>query len=138
MEINGHDFDAIYTALRDATHAKDAPVMILAHTVMGKGVSFMENKADYHGAPIKHDQLGQALEELGGIENNLNELLAARGHTEFPTFSIKRPEYPSIDSGTPIQYAADEVTDNRECFRQGVVVSGRCQYERRQVGNGSV
>ncbi len=46
-------------------------VMIFARTVMGKGVSFMENDENFHGAAIKEDQLDDALTQLGGLTNDL-------------------------------------------------------------------
>ncbi|HPH61327.1 MAG TPA: 1-deoxy-D-xylulose-5-phosphate synthase N-terminal domain-containing protein, partial [Candidatus Syntrophosphaera sp.] len=49
LEIDGHDFGAIFSALASASEA-DLPTMILAHTVMGKGVPCMENLAKYHGS----------------------------------------------------------------------------------------
>lgn len=65
LEINGHDLQAIHAALLKAGQS-DLPVMILAHTVMGKGVSFMENQAKYHGSALKEDQLAEAVKELEG------------------------------------------------------------------------
>lgn len=64
MEVNGHDIAQILSTL-DAAREADAPVMILAHTVMGKGVSFMENKAKYHGSTLNDEQCIAALNELG-------------------------------------------------------------------------
>ncbi|HNT52954.1 MAG TPA: 1-deoxy-D-xylulose-5-phosphate synthase N-terminal domain-containing protein, partial [Candidatus Syntrophosphaera sp.] len=64
LEIDGHDYTAIFNAL--ATARKTAqPILILARTVMGKGVPFMENQAKYHGAAISEAQLEEALQILG-------------------------------------------------------------------------
>ncbi len=63
IEIDGHSYKEIYAAL-DQAEKNDAPTLILAHTVMGKGVAFMENKEQYHGAALKEEQLSKALEEL--------------------------------------------------------------------------
>ena len=71
MEIDGHDISAIYQALRAAVLDQSAPVAIIARTIMGKGVSFMENKELYHGVALTKDQLGQALQELS-LENDLS------------------------------------------------------------------
>lgn len=64
IEIDGHSFDEIYNAIKKA-HSIDKPVMILAHTVMGKGISFMENKHEYHGKPLNRDEFSKAMKELG-------------------------------------------------------------------------
>ena len=63
-QIDGHSFPQIARALDIAKTIKDKPTMIIAETVKGKGVSFMENEAGWHGAAPKRDQAAQALEEL--------------------------------------------------------------------------
>lgn len=62
-EINGHDLDAIEAALA-APHTPDVPKCILAHTVKGKGVSFMENQVGWHGKAPNDEQFEQAMAEL--------------------------------------------------------------------------
>ena len=62
-EINGHDLDAIEAALA-APHTPDVPKCILAHTVKGKGVSFMENQVSWHGTAPNAEQYEQAKAEL--------------------------------------------------------------------------
>lgn len=63
IEINGHDFNEIYNAIETAKKATK-PFAIVANTVKGKGVSFMENQAGWHGKAPNDEQLAQALEEL--------------------------------------------------------------------------
>ena len=64
IEIDGHNFQEIYQALKQARDIKNAPVAILANTIMGKGVSFMENNAEYHGKALTEEQCENALAEL--------------------------------------------------------------------------
>jgi len=64
MEIDGHDFDAIAEALDEAKKVKGKPSLILAETVKGKGVSFMEGVCDWHGQAPNTEQTEQALAEL--------------------------------------------------------------------------
>ncbi|MFH1777045.1 MAG: transketolase [Candidatus Omnitrophota bacterium] len=64
LEINGHDFNEILTAFDTAEQVKDKPTLILAHTIKGKGVSFMENNPHWHGVAPNKDELNQALAEL--------------------------------------------------------------------------
>ena len=67
IEINGHDFGEIKAALDEADTVKYKPTMIVAKTVKGKGVSFMENRAEWHGKALPPDLLREALKELGEI-----------------------------------------------------------------------
>lgn len=63
VEINGHDYNQIYEAVEQAKKASK-PFAIIANTVKGKGVSFMENNAGWHGKAPNDEQLAQALKEL--------------------------------------------------------------------------
>jgi transketolase len=65
QEINGHDFQQIADAVEAAEAAEAKPNMIIAKTVKGKGVSFMENQVKYHGVTLKPEELEKALAELG-------------------------------------------------------------------------
>ena len=64
--IDGHDFGQIAEAVDNAKTVKGKPQMIVAKTVKGKGVSFMENQAGWHGKAPSDEQARQAVEELGG------------------------------------------------------------------------
>ena len=65
-EIDGHDIKAIIGALKYAETVKGKPTVIIANTVKGKGVSFMENQVGFHGKAPTDEQKDKALEELGG------------------------------------------------------------------------
>ena len=64
--IDGHDFEQIESAVEKAKTVKGKPQMIVAKTVKGKGVSFMENEAGWHGKAPSDEQAAQAVKELGG------------------------------------------------------------------------
>jgi len=64
--IDGHDISEILRAFKEFNSVKNKPTMILAQTVKGKGVSFMENKAGWHGKAPNKDELEQALKEIKG------------------------------------------------------------------------
>jgi len=66
IEIDGHDFPQILGALSLERKVEGKPTMIVAHTIKGKGVSFMENVCDWHGKAPNEEQGKQALAELGG------------------------------------------------------------------------
>ena len=65
VNIDGHNFDDIASAFAKAKECVDKPTLILAKTIKGKGVSFMENNAGWHGVAPNDEQLAQALKELG-------------------------------------------------------------------------
>ncbi|MEB3220693.1 MAG: transketolase [Candidatus Sericytochromatia bacterium] len=64
IDIDGHDFDAILAAYREAGATADRPTAVLARTVKGKGVSFMEHNNEWHGAAPSREQAERALAEL--------------------------------------------------------------------------
>ena len=67
INIDGHNFDEIKAAFEEAKNTKGMPTAIIAHTVKGKGVSFMENQAGWHGKAPNDDEYKQAMEELERI-----------------------------------------------------------------------
>lgn len=69
IEIDGHDFDQIFAALDMARATVGKPTMIVAKTVKGKGVSFMENNAGWHGNAPSDSDVEIALAELGGVDH---------------------------------------------------------------------
>ena len=117
IEIDGHNFTDISNALYDAKE-NEAPVMILANTIMGKGVSFMENKAGFHGAPLSNEQLKEALKELK-IKDDLEELselrkkFIAQSHPQINDFN------PDLIEGKYRVY--DKATDNRSAWGNALV-----------------
>jgi transketolase len=64
LEVNGHDVAEVIEALTAARQVKGHPTAIIAHTVKGKGVSFMEGNPDWHGKAPNDDQFKKALAEL--------------------------------------------------------------------------
>ena len=64
INVDGHDFDALDAAFKEARMTKGQPTAIIAKTVKGKGVSFMENKASWHGVAPNAEQYEAAMEEL--------------------------------------------------------------------------
>ncbi|MCG8400242.1 MAG: transketolase, partial [Firmicutes bacterium] len=65
VEVDGHDMDALVETLKNAAaDSAHGPVAVIAHTIKGKGVSFMENKCEWHGKPPNDEQLRAALAEL--------------------------------------------------------------------------
>jgi transketolase len=98
MEVDGHQFQDIYGALRKAT-LSNHPTMILAHTTMGKGVSFMEGKEEFHGRAHNHEEYKKAIQELG-VEDHLSPISPDAWKETFdsPKISDRDSFYPNRNS----------------------------------------
>ena len=71
IKINGHDFDEIRAAFQEAENTKGQPTLILASTIKGKGVSYMENQAGWHGKAPNAEQYETAMQDLDRIDEEL-------------------------------------------------------------------
>ncbi len=114
VEINGHDFNEIFDAL-DIANASDNPTVIIAHTVMGHGVSFMENDEGFHGKALTYDECGKALEELG-LENDLDKYIKMREGFVPLDPEIFHPNYPHINKGESIFYSKEKPVACRNAY----------------------
>ncbi|HYZ86869.1 MAG TPA: transketolase [Bryobacteraceae bacterium] len=65
LDVDGHDIPSLQKAFAEAANTKGKPTVIIAHTVKGKGVSFMENNPKYHGVAPSEDEKNRALQEIG-------------------------------------------------------------------------
>lgn len=71
IEIDGHNIEAIIDACAMGRAIVEKPVMILAHTIPGKGVSFMEYDFHWHSSPMNHDQALQALHDIRTLKGKI-------------------------------------------------------------------
>ncbi len=113
IEINGHDYNEIYAALKTA-RVGASPVCIVASTVMGNGVSFMENKEKYHGNPLNEVEYKEAMGILG-----LDDKLAfyKEKRKGLWTWNPSCDELDiTIDAGIPFTYNEEDRIDNRTSF----------------------
>ncbi len=106
--IDGHHMPQILTAFKQALQAREKPVMIIAKTIKGKGVSFIEDKNGWHGKPLKKDELARALTELGDVDK------AATGHIEKPEDLKPAARYPGPVQ--PVFYAPDKPVATRHAY----------------------
>ncbi len=119
---DGNDFRELFQALRRAYLHENLdparPVVIVNRTVMGKGVSFMENKEKYHGSPLPEDMARDALSEIGLSPSLLDEWKEKRQkhHITTTTHSFRKVPNGQIDPGKPILYPADTITDCRSAY----------------------
>lgn len=69
IQINGHDFDQIFNAFEEARNTKGKPTAIIATTVKGKGVDFMENNYAWHGVAPNQEQYEKAMAQLNEVKH---------------------------------------------------------------------
>ncbi len=114
IEVDGHDVQAIYQAIHEATRNGGDPYAILCHSVMGKGVPAIEGDEEYHGKALPEDMFAEALEGLG-IENDIDryaEMRAAGPGMRSPVdLSLKRSK---VRVGRAKTYT--EKLDNRSAW----------------------
>jgi len=116
LEIDGHNYQAIYQAIRSSIKDETTPVAIIARTTMGKGVSFMEDEFEFHGKPLSREQCHKALKELG-LNDDLDKYEDLREKISLiqPQKDYLPEEKIDIDTGTPFTYK-EERMDNRTAF----------------------
>lgn len=79
IEIDGHDFYQISQAFNKLAEVRNRPVVIIAHTIKGKGVSYMENSSRWHGSvELQEEEFLQAMRELGASDWEVKEYLSWR------------------------------------------------------------
>ncbi|MCX8117304.1 MAG: transketolase [Desulfobacterota bacterium] len=124
IEIDGHQFQEIYQACREATLFHH-PTAILAHTVMGKGVSFMEGKEEFHGRALTLEEYRRAIQELG-LEDDLDRYrdLRQRGGLLYEGRRYPKTVIP-LNEGRPRDYGKDQRLDNRTAFGNALLDLGR-------------
>lgn len=110
--IDGHNLDEILGAYEKASHVNDRPVMIIAKTIKGKGVSFIEDKNGWHGKALNREQLGQALKEMGEIDKSV------RGDMAKP--EDLKPETRTPQATQRILYLADKPVATRKAYGNAI------------------
>jgi transketolase len=114
-EVDGHRFQEVYEALRNAILSRH-PTAIIVHTIMGKGVSFMEGKEEFHGRALNLEEYKKAIQELG-VEDDLEHYRQIREKGGLPYEGRKYPkEIPPFQIGNPRNYEKDQKIDNRTAF----------------------
>jgi transketolase len=106
--IDGHHMKQIRTAFEQAARSADKPVMIIAKTLKGKGVSFIEDKNGWHGKALKKEELELALRELGPLNKSL------RGRIDAPR--IAKSERVEAIRSAPVIYPPDKLVATRHAY----------------------
>lgn len=115
---DGHDVKEISDAYTKAINAKGKPVVIIAKTIKGKGVSFLEDKEGWHGKVLSYEQLTEALKEIGGVNLNL------RGDILKPAISViqKKDEPVKTDNIQNFEiYEKGKLAHTRKAYGQALV-----------------
>lgn len=111
--VDGHSITEILNAYMDALKVKGSPVMIIAKTVKGKGVSFLEDRNGFHGKALKREDLEKALKEIGEVDTSLKVMI------DVP--EDLKPE--RIEEGKPgnISYSPGRSVPTRMAYGNGLV-----------------
>jgi transketolase len=118
VAIDGHNFEEADRALQQAVNNKSGkPFAIIAKTVKGKGISFLENKDGWHGKALKKDELQKALIELGQVDDGLRFNLKEPSGTKFPASG-------GFDITVNTSFEKNKEYATREVFGQVLTQSG--------------
>ncbi|MEA3475248.1 MAG: transketolase [Candidatus Cloacimonadota bacterium] len=115
IETDGHNFEQIFSALEKAKANKSSPTAILAHTIMGNGVSFMENDAQFHGKALNESQCEKALNELN-VKNDLDKYKNIRESFIIPQNNPEEKSKQNVQKGKPKIYDKDKRVANRDAY----------------------
>ncbi len=127
LECDGDSFSALYTALKCAVRS-EKPTLLICKTTMGKGVSFMEDRPDYHGKAATGELYQQAMKELG--QPDFIKMAEERGSTALSAPRAVKPMAAVLDLGKPKMYGPEEKSDNRSAFGFALSDVGALNYKR--------
>lgn len=105
---DGHDFDQVLNAYESAAEGDDRPVMIIAKTVKGKGVSFLADERGWHGKALDDEKLEQAVREVGEVDHSLRGQITKPAEAEPQSWDAKRAE--------PFKYQLGEGVATRNAY----------------------
>ena len=114
---DGHDQNAYFQTFSEAYQKSDGlPTVIVSRTTMGKGISFMENIAKYHGSPLDRESIAKAMAELG-VEDEFEKWDALRQNpVDTSTIQSYKEIQQNVKAGKPIVYDAETTLDNRSAY----------------------
>ncbi len=108
VTVDGHSFSEIQAAFGEIREGTGQPTMIIAKTIKGKGVSFVEDKNGFHGKALSEDDLKKALGELGRVDRSM------RGQIRRP--EDLRPQAPDTGKAGGIDYAGEDTVPTRNAY----------------------
>ncbi|MBI5729102.1 MAG: transketolase [Candidatus Magasanikbacteria bacterium] len=113
MIVDGHDIKKIIKAYDQALSEKQRPVMIIARTVKGKGVKFIENKDGWHGKTLSEDEAEEAIDGLGDVTLSLRGVI-------FKSKATKPPHTPILKPTPDPAYALGDKVSTRKAYGQAL------------------
>ena len=114
--IDGHSFAEIAHAYSTAEASKDRPVMIIAKTLKGKGIKFLEDKEGFHGKALPYEKMGEALEDLGEVNKNI------RGKIKDPEdIILPKKALLSLPASRVAQYKKGDLIATRKVYGESLV-----------------
>lgn len=111
--IDGHSMEEILAAYGRALAVKEKPVMIIARTIKGKGVSFIEDRNGWHGKALNKEELVRALGEIGPVDRTV------RG--EIPRPKDLEPPVKAAQRAAPVSYSGDKAVATRHAYGTALV-----------------
>jgi transketolase len=108
ITIDGHNLIQAVDAFREAAAEDSRPVMIVARTIKGKGISFLEDKDGWHGKALDDDQWKQALREFPDVDTNIRGTIAEPGD--------QRPQHAAAQPAEAITYKAGTNVATRKAY----------------------
>lgn len=110
---NGHSFSEVQAAYEWTQTVSGQPVMIIANTIKGKGISFLEDRDGWHGKALKKEELERALPELGPVDHTV------RGEITRP--EDLKPREPQPQKAAKVSYPPDKAVATRTAFGNALV-----------------
>jgi transketolase len=111
--IDGHSMEEILAAYDRALAVREKPVMVIARTIKGKGVSFIEDRNGWHGKALNKEELVRALVEIGLVDRTL------RG--EIPRPKDLEPREKAAQMAAPVLYSGDKAVATRHAYGAALV-----------------
>src|SRR5262245_26072579 len=117
--LDGHDLSAILAAFDEAAFTKGKPTVLLARTLKGKGISFVEDRPDWHGKPLKKgDEMQKAIDEL------TRQLNQSADEPEIPRPDVSKNGAKPVKPMAPPAYKPTDTVATREAFGAALAVLG--------------
>ena len=125
---DGHDLEKVNKAYDQGLNRQSTkPVMIIAKTVKGKGVSFLENKEGWHGKTLTNEQLKVAIKELGKVDENVRGKISPQNF-QLPITNYQsnpKSQIPNERKLLDISYKLNDLVSTREAFGDALIQIGR-------------
>ena len=118
--IDGHDFGKIVEVFDSLPESSDRPQMIIAKTIKGKGVSFLEDKEGWHGKALSSEQFAEAVKELGEIDKTIKGEIARPVSSIKYEGSRKDTKYKILNT----RYKLGEMVPTRKAYGEALVALG--------------